>query len=236
MPFIPESRFFRGKVHSRQALRFGLSSHQALRDLRCSGPPASPISQADKTLLPEGRGAGSMGRGKSRSGRWAEPRWSSKPEKRKWHSEGIQWLSEDCPFKLWNACANSTLLLDINNSVLQLHLTHSLDHTSLRFRYKCFYYNIIGSGFRNKKNGIVSLKLDKFRKSLLKTCSLLWHTVSLSHFVTVKKYKTISQTHNIWADTRSKLSRGCNLTYIPKQRRNGAARLWLNNPIRALCD
>ncbi len=60
MPFIPESRFFRGKVHSRKALRFGLTGHQALRDLRCSGPPANNILQTDKTLLSEGRGAGSV--------------------------------------------------------------------------------------------------------------------------------------------------------------------------------
>lgn len=109
MPYIPESRFFGGKVHSRQALRFGRTSHQALRDLRSSGPPASTISQTDKTLLPEGRGAGSAGWSNRRSGRWAEPRWGSEPEKRKWHCGGIQWLSGDCPFKLWNACANLLL-------------------------------------------------------------------------------------------------------------------------------
>lgn len=43
-------------------MRFGQSSHQALRDLPCSGPPASTISQTDKTLLPEGRvGAALLG-------------------------------------------------------------------------------------------------------------------------------------------------------------------------------
>lgn len=96
MPFIPQSTFFRGKVHSGRALRFGQSCHQALRDLRCSGPPASTSWQTDKTLLPKGRGAGSAAWGNSRSGRWAGPRWSSKTEERKWHGGGVQWLSRVC--------------------------------------------------------------------------------------------------------------------------------------------
>lgn len=143
MPFIPESTFFRGKVHNRRALRFGQSSHQALRDLQCPHHPQPPssISQTDKTLLPEGRWAGSAGWGNSRSGRWAGPRWSSKPEKRKWHSGGVLWLSSVCPFKLWNAwCKLITPLLHVSNAVSQLQW---LPLTVCG----CFYDNLIALSF-----------------------------------------------------------------------------------------
>lgn len=166
-----EQLFFGAKVHSRRALRFGPSSRQAWRDLRCSGPhKLTPFHKTDKTLLPEGRGAGSAGWSNSRSGRWAGTRWSS--EKRR--GSDTAEVSNDSPgivlLKLWNACANWVHFSEILATTFYSH-TWNYSSTISPLGYTYFYYNIID--FR-KKNHRVKLQNTEQKTS---PEALIWHTV-----------------------------------------------------------
>lgn len=104
---------------SQRALRFGHQSIKGSRDFGCSAfpPPTHTHPQTHTHGLTQQYRAGGGG-GNRRIGRWAEQRWSSKPESRKWL--GVQWLPRVCPFKL--TCELITPLLDNSNCVVHLHL------------------------------------------------------------------------------------------------------------------